>query len=780
MSSPDDFKLAAREREILPEWRARLARPADEGDEIEIYSSLHGYWDILIKRRWLILAIAFVVTAATAVYSILATPEYRATARIVVEPDSQDIQTLNDLGRATAPVDDSFLSTQVDVLESDNLAWQTIEQLNLSQTPHFAKYLKGGAASNARPVIQAKLTGVFRDSLIVNRKRDTRMVEVSFDTTNPELAARIVNKLIDNYVEYNFRTKYGATRQATTWMEQRLAELKEKVETSQRALVRYEQRNSIVDVGNKQSDSEQKLADLNRDLTQAQSDRIDKESLFQLAASTQSEIDAVGHNLVMSQLEQRYAELREQYVDAVAQYGEEYPKVIRLRGQMNEVEKLMDRNRKQTVERLGNDLAVSKSREALLGAAVTKQKEEVGRVNQLLVQHNILRHEFETNQQLYDNLLQRLKDASVSAGLRATNIHIVDEAAPIPIPVRPRKIRNSGIGLVAGLLLGFLAAMICEVLDHSVKSAEEIERLVSLPALAMIPLQASPANRRRLSSRRSETDTKVSKDKETMGLGLTNKRPSLPAKNRSVELALLHNPGSAVSEAFRALRTALLVQAQDRPPQAMLVTSAQPGEGKTSVSLNLAFAFAQMGSRVIIVDADFHRPRVAQPLMLPNDKGLSNVLIANHFEASNKSGSDCVQESIRRLEMLDNLWVLPSGPTPPNPAELLTSPAMKYLLERLRYQFDHVIIDSPPVLLISDGLILANKVDGIIIVAKNEKTQRGALRRACRMVRDSGGNILGVVLNKVSMRVEGYYGHYRYKGNNLYEMYTTGNVATST
>jgi succinoglycan biosynthesis transport protein ExoP len=236
---------------------------------------------------------------------------------------------------------------------------------------------------------------------------------------------------------------------------------------------------------------------------------------------------------------------------------------------------------------------------------------------------------------------------------------------------------------------------------------------------------------------------------------------------------LLHNPGSAVSESFRALRTALIMQAGPHPPQAILVTSAQPGEGKTSVSLNLAFAFAQMGSRVLIIDADFHRPRIGSSLTLPNDRGLSDVLITNHFQPTDKPGSDCVEQCIRQLKVLDNLWVLPSGPAPPNPAELLTSPTMKYLLERLRHQFDHVIIDSPPVLLISDGLILSSKVDGVIIVVRNEKTQRGALRRACRMVADSGGNILGVVLNKVNMRTDGYYGHYSYKGNNLYEMYVS-------
>jgi succinoglycan biosynthesis transport protein ExoP len=770
MSGPDETNITkTKDGAVLPAWRPQTAGAIPAADSIEIYSSLHTYWDILIKHRWLIFTVAFALTAVTSTYSILTKPEYRATARIVIEPDSQDMQTVNNLGRNNIPADDSFLSTQVDVLKSENLAWQTIQQLKLSETPDFAKYLKRSVASTPPTVIQAKLTSVFEDRLIVNRKRDTRMVEVSFDNTNPESASLIVNKLVNNYIEYNFRTKYGATRQATTWMEQRLAELKKGVETSQRALVDYEQRNSIVNVGDKESVVEQKLADLNHDLTQAQSDRMEKESVSKLATSTNSQVGTVAQNTVLPRLEERNADLREQYVDALAQYGEDYPKVIRLRKQVNELQTLIDSSRKQTVDQLFNDFAASKSREALLATAVARQKQEVGRINQLLIQHGFLKHDFEMNQQLYDNLLQRLKDANVSAGLRATNIHIVDEATPIPTPVRPRKIRNSAIGLLAGLILGFFAAMMIEVLDHSVRSAEEIERLVSVPALAMIPLQSGPPmHRHGLSSRRSGADAKVPKDN-----GLTELAPAKKHQNDGVELALLHNPGSAVSESFRALRTSLLMQAGAHPPQAILVTSAQPGEGKTCVSLNLAVAFAQMGSRVIIIDADFHRPRVGSSLTLPNDKGLSDVLIANHFQPTDKTGSDCVHESIRQLEMLDNLWVLPSGSAPPNPAELLTSPTMKYLLERLRHQFDHVIIDSPPVLLISDGLILSSKVDGVIIVVKNEKTQRGALRRACRMVTDSGGNILGVVLNKVNMRTDGYYGHYSYKGNNLYDMYTS-------
>jgi len=554
--------------------------------------------------------------------------------------------------------------------------------------------------------------------------------------------------------------------------------LKDKVKTAQKAVVDYEQRNSIVNVSNKESVAEQKLADLNHDLTQAQSDRMEKESIFALAISTKSQVGTVAQNNLLQKLEEQNSDLREQYVDALAQFGEAYPKVTRLREQLNELQTLIERDRKQTIDRLHNDFKASKAREALLSAAVAKQKTEVGRTNQLLIQHNILKREFETNQRIYDNLLQRLKDASVSAGLRATNIHLVDEARPTVTPVRPRKIRNSAIGLLAGLILGFLAATVAEVMDHSIKSAEEVERLIAVPALAIIPSQ----NGRRwrpfaFERHRSAGDAKLPKDKGLAELSLSKKRPPLEVQKNKVELAVLHNPGSAISESFRGLRTSILLPAAAHRPQTILVTSPLPSEGKTCVSLNLGFALAQMGSRVLVLDADFRKPGIASSLKLNNDIGLSNVLTHNHFQPTSVTAGDIVDSCLRRFDILNNLWVLPTGASPPNPAELLASPTMNHLLDRLRHQFDHIILDSPPVLLLTDALILSSQVDGVLIVVENEKTARGALQRACRVLTNSGGRILGVVLNRVDTRRDGYYGHYSFKRyDDAYEAYTKVNA----
>jgi succinoglycan biosynthesis transport protein ExoP len=753
MSGFGDTNITRAQMAVPPELRSHTARPFTGTSEMENYSSLHNYREILFKWRWTVFVITFLFTAGAATFSILTKPEYRATARIVIEPESEDMQTLGGVGHNTVPIDDSFLATQADVLKSDNLAWQTFQQLQLSGTDDFAKHMKHETAS----ISQAQVTKMFEERLTINRKRDTRMVEVSFDSSKPELAALVVNKLVFNYIEYNFRTKYDATRQATAWMEQRLDELKKRVETSQRALVDYERQNSIVNVGNKESVAEQKLADLNRDLTQAQNDRMEKESISKLATSTQSQVGTIAGSTALPNLEEKDADLREQYVDALAQFGEDYPKVVRLRAQLNELQKLIDRNRKQTVDRLTNDFIASKNREMLLAAAVTKQKEEVGHFNQLLIQHNILKRDFETNQQLYDNLQQRLKDADVSAGLRATNIHVVDQAIPIPIPVRPKPVRNTATGFLAGLIVGLLVAMVRDTLDNSINGAEEVEGLLDAPALALIPSQNG--------IRPHTYADKYLGPPTSHALSVFKARHA--RQPQRVELSVLQNPNSPISEAFRALRTSVLFATRGHAPQAILITSAQPCEGKTCVSLNLAFTLAHKGCRVLLIDADFRASDIAKTLGLNNDVGLGTVLTAT----SNRN--EVLGNCIRNFPRLNNIWVLPSGPCPSNPTELLASRGMMDLLRTVLQKFDQVIIDSPAVLPITDATILSSMVDGVVFVVENEKTSRGAVLRAFRMLTHSGGKILGVALNKVDSRGE-VGGKYASHGTDAYEQPRNG------
>ncbi|PYV13174.1 MAG: hypothetical protein DMG21_21675, partial [Acidobacteria bacterium] len=577
-------------------------------DQVDAFGQLRATWDILLKHQWLILVTAFVLTLLVAVYSYKMKPIYRATARVDVEAEEPLLQSLNDLFR-TEQADDSFLATQVSILQSDNLAWETIQQLGLATFPNSGQTSPAdGQVLGIPPAKKNAAVAAFKSNLKVERPKDTRMALVSFESTDPRQAAAVVNALVKNYVERNFKTKYDATRQATGWMEQRLDELKLKVEKSEEAMVAYERQNNIANIGDKQTAEEARFEDMSKELSQAQTDRLSKESLYKMVASNDAQVGFIQSNSLLPSLEAKEIDLKEKFSEAVAHFGPTYPTALSLQDQIKDLQALIVRERKRVVDNLHNDYLASVEREKYLATAVAQQKAQVDRVNQLLIQHNLLKREFESNQQLYDNLLQHLKDANVSAGLRATNIRIIDEAAIPSFPVRPNRLHNIEFALAAGLILGIALAFAREALDNSIKNAQEIEKLTNIPTLSIVPLNHSSVLGR-------------------SGLFHSKRKNGVNGdEGYAVELAVLKKPGAAISEAFRTLRTSILLSTAERPPQVLLVTSAQPGEGKTATTLNLAVTLAQKGSRVLMIDSDLRRPGLAKALKLQNQNGLAEIL----------------------------------------------------------------------------------------------------------------------------------------------------------
>jgi capsular exopolysaccharide synthesis family protein len=666
----------------------------------------------------------FALVSLTAIVTFRTKPVYEATARVEVEAELPPIQSLQDLYRNdTGYTDDAFLQTQVNVLKSENLAWRTVQQLGLGEKAVSSAGNGGATVSPAE--VQNELIGSFLGHLRVTLMRDSRMIEVIIDSTDPQLAAREANALVNNYIEYNFHQKYDATRQASGFMEQQLDELKAKVEKSQQAMVDYERKNLIVDLGDKQSVVEQRLAAMSQDLTSAQNERMQKQSLWELVNSNDSEAALATQDQLLQSLTEKYAALREEYVDAVGQYGPNFPKVKRLQDQLNEIQSLTERQRKRIVTRIHDDYTAALGRERLVSAAVAHEKEEVGKLSQLSIEHNLLKREFETNQQLYSSLLQHLKDATVSAGLRATNIHLVDSALVPSSPVRPRRVYNITLSLVLGLVLGITLALVIESMDTSIKSAEDLERILGVPTLSVIPIART----------------------SWLKIGGEKTKP----QEGGVESIVLKHPTSSLAESYHILRTAILLSTAPRPPQALLVTSAQPGEGKTCTAVNVAIGLAQRGVPVVLVDADMRRPSIGRALgFTGNGAGLSTIL----------SGSHTIDEALRPYDPVPNLWVLPAGPEAPNPADLLSSPTMAKVLEDLRERFTHVVVDSAPLLLVTDATILSGMVDGTLLVVESGVMARRGLVRAYRILESSGGRILGGVLNKWDARSEGYYAYY--------------------
>ena len=727
------------------EWEAQGA---------EAHFTLSTFWHVVVKRAWMIAAVTLIVSVLTSIYTYRMKPIYRAMATIEVESDYPQLQSINDLYHQASNDDYLFLATQTQVMQSDNLAWTTMEQLGLDsrQESSAPRSTPGQSAAQVAAAQKAARIESFKAGLKVEPLKESRILEVTYEDSNPELAARIINALVNNYVEFNFRSRYDFTRQASSWMEQQLDDLRKKVEKSQQALVDYERQNLIINVGDKGTITDQRLQDLSRDYTVAESDRVQKESLYELVKSNEGQIGVIVQNSMLEHLEEKYSDLKASYSDAQTQYGPNFPKVVRLRDQLNEMQGQMERVRKQAIQKVRNDYLAAVGRENLLATAMAKQKVEVSQQNQRMIEHNILKREFETNQQLYENLLQRLKDATISAGLHATNIHVIDQASPPTTPVRPNKPRNILAGLLVGLILGVTMAFVHEALDSSVRSTDEAERLTNAPALAVIPADRDTYRRKQLPANRTET----------------------PAGPSGLGLAVLKRPSSPLAESFRSLRTSVMLSTAPRPPQTLLVTSPQVGEGKTSTATNLAISFAQRGGPILIIDADLRRPSVARTLGISNEKGLSSFL----------TGAHTLDEVLIQYEGVPNLWVLPAGPRPPDPAELLSSHMMTATLEGLLKRFTQIVIDSPPVLLVTDGVVLSALVDGVILVVASGVTARGALARARRVLDNAGARVLGIVLNKVDMRFDTYYGSYygSYYGpysESYYDEMTVSNPAHS-
>lgn len=704
-------------------------------EEIDSYAYLRAYWKILSKRRWTILTVAFVLTTLVAIFSYKEKPVYRATAEVEVDSEMPEVQSVSNLYQ-TVPTDLTFLQTQVDVLNSDNLAWQTIQQLKLDRNLAFNPSAAGNqsVAEEASTVRQARLIGAFKEALHVDLVTGSRMIKVSFESTNPQLAAQVATAVVSNYREYNFLTQYDATREAAGWMKEHLNDLKAKVIKSQEALIRFERQNSIVNISGKENIQEQRLADLSHGLTVAQNDLAQKQALDQLVEANPEKVGLLAQDSLLQNMEEKYADLKTSYVDALGRYGPNFPDVVRLRDQINEVHSLIEQERKLAVARIAHDYRAALGRVKLLVDSVDREKAEVDDLNQSMIQYDLLKHEFDTNQQLYDSLLARVKDAAVSAGLRANNVQIVDRALVPSVPVRPRKRRNIAIGLFVGLVLGTALAFVSEVMDTSIKTAEDVERTIAEPVLGVIPSVRS-----------------LDKSKSW----LRWRRNTAAAADGKVEWAMLKHPTSVLAESYHTLRTAVLLSSAPRPPQAVLVTSTQPLEGKTSTAFNLAIGLMQTGRRVLLIDADMRQPGLSRMVDIMGRSGLSSVL----------TGAGKLDQALFQMPDLPDLWLLAAGPQPPNPADLLSSKAMEELLATLRDRFDHVVVDTPPVLMVTDATVLSSFVDGVILVTESQVTGRAELARTHRILEGAGAKILGCVLNKLDLKHDGYYGScYRYYG----------------
>jgi polysaccharide biosynthesis transport protein len=699
---------------------------------------LYDYLLILRKHQWLILAFLLTTVTIVSIATFRTKPVYIATAEIEIEKESTNILPFQGADSYDYELDiENYIETQARILTSETLALETIRNMGLAGNPEFSSG-EGSDAIAAGTLKNKKLPSeieVFLGSLSVRRIPNTSLMEVSFDSTDPQLAARILNAHLDNYIEQNYKGRYESTEGATKWLQSELDELSVKMRRSEDARIEYERNNQIWAVDDKNNVTTQRLADLNKELTDAQSDTLKKQALYEFAKS--GDLDAVPQlrdNSVLQDMQKKHADLSMQYTDAVNQYGPNFPKVQRLQVEMKALDAQMTRERQGIIAQLESEYREAKQHEELLSRALDEQKSEVNTMSGKMIQYNILKREAEANKALYDSLETKLKEAQISSGLKSSNIRIVDPAMIPSAPSRPSKTRNIALAFFFGLVGGVGLALLREYLDNTVKTPDDVEHLVRLPSLAVVPAFGEEASLRK-------------------GTAILKMAGSNGDRKR-IELVAQHLPKSQMSEAFRALRTALLLSQPDHPPQVILVTSALPREGKTTAAANLAVTLAQLGDKTVLVDADLRKPGVGRLLNLGAGKyaGLSSYL----------AGASSLDLVTVPHPAIPNLAAIPTGPLPPNPADLLSSHKMSEAIDELRKRFKFVVIDSPPVMAATDAVILSVQTDGVLLVVRSGETSKVAFTRTRDLLSSVKCRLLGVVLNAVDSRAPDYYYSYRY------------------
>jgi capsular exopolysaccharide synthesis family protein len=714
-------------------------------------AELRDYWKVILKRKWTIISFTSIVLIATGLMIFTMTPIYRSTATIQINKENPQVVDFKEIFSVeTMEVD--YYQTQYRLLESRTLANRVIHSLNLSEHPEFLPkpqtpyqewkgkmfaFFSGFFSSpreDASPSETKKeilLINQFLSRLKIEPIRNSRLVKIHFDSSHPELSAKVANAVATTYMQQNLEIRFITTEKAKEWLTGQLQDLKGKVERADEDLQKFGSKHDIISLDEKENVTMQRLTELNEALTKAESDRIAKEATYrQIKGGNIDSLPPILESKLISDLKQAYIQLEAQYVKQLETFKPDHPEMARLKKQMEILKTRLDGEISKIAAGIENDYESGLKRENLLRQSFEQQKKKAMEMKEKAIQYNILKREADTNRELYKGLLQRMKEAGISAGITASNIQLVDQAE-LPITrYKPNKRLNFILALIVGLFLGIGLAFFFEYLDTSVKTPEDVEQLVRLPFFGLVP--------------------EISHERRRWGDGET----SYP-----VELITFGHPRSMLSEAYRNIRTSILLSFPGKPPKKIAISSPNPAEGKTTTAINTAIALSQTGAQVLIIEADLRKPRIQRIFEQENGVGLSNFL----------SGNAELDSVIKRTE-IPNLCYILSGPLPPNPSELLGSSIFKGMIESLGERFDHIVLDVPPILGFADSIVLSASVDGIILVVQGGKTPRETLHRAKDVLSQVNARILGVVINRVNIRRGGSdgYGYYYYRYHYYY------------
>ena len=697
--------------------------------------SLVHYLQILYRRRYVAVSAFVIVFLGVTLYTVTSIRIYEASTRILIERDTPNVVSFQEVLDQGAQTDD-YYETQYAILRGRGLARRTIDSLKLWNDPLFNKQPEFSvrgllmAPFNAmtrwfeppRPIeppgaeettAQSRVIDRFLANLDVEAVRYSRLVDVSYRSSDPVLAAKIANALGEAYIKQNVELTSTTTKEASTFLTQQLAEQRAKLEASEQALQAYRERTDSVSLAERQNVVVQRLADLNAAVTKANTTRIQKEAAYnqvKIALENPAAIDTVPlilSNPFVQQQKTELAALQRQRAQLSEKLGPNHPDMIKVGVAIQNAEARIQQEVAQVVQSMRNDYEAALAEERSLTATLNRQKGEAQVLNRSGIEYGVLQRDNEANRQMFEALLKRTQETGISEELKAGNIRIVDQAETPRAPVSPNTFNNLLIGLLGGLGLAVGLAFAFEYGDDRIKNPDELKKSLGLPFLGMVPALF---------------------DRTITNPLITGGAPNL------------------FGESIRSIRTNVLFSSADEGSRLVVVTSSAPGEGKTAVSTNLSLALAQAGHRVLLIDGDMRKPRVHEVFAQTLAPGLSNLLVGD------KQLSDTIRESPQQ-----GLWLLPAGTFPPNPAELLGSKKFRDLTAYLQQHFDWVIIDTPPVMAVTDASITANLAHGVLFVVGAEMTSKRVAQRAVEQLEMSQARFLGAVLNRVDLEHNAYY-----------------------
>jgi capsular exopolysaccharide synthesis family protein len=729
-----------------------VSQPAPEERRVS------DYLRVLHKRRWIAVPVFLVVLITGSVNTLRQVPVYQSRAQLLIETDSPKVAKLDQIfDSAGSYGDEEFRQTQYRILQSRSLAKLTMDQMKVWDTPTLGQgpqprgsiSLSGlvwtvvyGAIdlakkpfADAPPPATATSTEEHRNanetarqsarideflgSLSIVPVRNSQIVEVRYSSTDPQFAAAAANAVAKAYIQQNMEYKFSTSKDAADWLGDRLAEQRKALEASEAALQAYKEKNGTVSVTDSSSNIVvQRLTDLNGALTKAKTERINKEALYnQLKAAegsgTLDTFPAVLSNDYIQKLRTDLSDLQRQQGQLAQRYGDRNPEMIKIRSTIESADAKLKVELSKVVESVKNEYEAALSAERSLQGSLDAQKSEALGQNRKGIEYGVLQREVDSNKQIYESLMQRTKETGISSELRASNVRVVDAAEVPRGPISPNLQRELTIWFGGSLAIAIGLAFTLEFLDNRIKTPDQIRHDLGLPFLGMVP--------------------------------------ALNGKERMDTAPLLHNEvPTNFAEAVRSIRTGLLFSSAEEGPKTLVVTSTAPSEGKTVVASNLAIALAQAGQRVILIDADMRRPRVHELFGCDQEPGLSNVIVGKILPTVAIQASG-----------VPGLSTLAAGHIPPNPSELLVSKRFHDLIANLKNDFDWIIIDSPPVMAVTDACLLAHDATGVLFVIGSEMTDRNTATVALDQLEAANARFVGAVLNRVNLdRHSYYYSHY--------------------